>query len=64
VRIRTGPARRYKKVENATAVIWRVLMVVERNFRKLNAPHLLPAVAAGRVYVNGHPTTKDMEDAA
>jgi hypothetical protein len=28
-------------------------MVAEKRFRKLNAPHLLPGVAEGTVYVNG-----------
>lgn len=53
VRLRTGAARRYKKVENATALIWRVLMVAERRFRKLHAPALMEAVADGVEFVNG-----------
>ena len=53
VRLRTNAAKRYKKVENATAVIWKTLMVAEGNFRKLNAPELLAEVAAGATYVNG-----------
>ena len=44
VRLRTGAAKRYKKVENATAVIWKVLRIAERSFRRLNAPELLPDV--------------------
>ncbi len=38
VRLRTGAAKRFIKVSNATAIIWKVLMVVEKGFRKLNAP--------------------------
>jgi transposase-like protein len=53
VRLRTTAAKRFKKVENATALIWKVLTLAERTFRKLNAPHLLPAVYAGVGYVDG-----------
>src|SRR5262249_39976083 len=53
VRLRTTAAKRYKKVENATAVIWKTLMVAEKSFRKLNAPELLAEVADGAVYVDG-----------
>ncbi len=53
VRLRTTAAKRFKKVENATALIWKVLTLAERTFRKLNAPHLLPAVYAGVPYVDG-----------
>jgi putative transposase len=53
VRLRTTAAKRYKKVKNATAVIWKTLLVAETSFRKLNAPELLAEVADGAVYVNG-----------
>jgi putative transposase len=53
VRLRTTAAKRYKKVANATAVIWKTLMVAEKSFRRLNAPELLAAVADGANYVNG-----------
>jgi putative transposase len=42
-----------KKVQNATAVIWKTLLVAEKTFRRLNAPELLADVASGVVYVNG-----------
>jgi transposase-like protein len=38
VRLRTSAAKRFKKVERATAIIWRLLRVAEKRFRKLNAP--------------------------
>jgi transposase-like protein len=57
VRLRTGAARRYRNVGNATALIWKVLMVVEKRFRKLNAPHLLREVYAGVKYVDGKRAT-------
>ncbi|MGH7628043.1 MAG: IS256 family transposase, partial [Gemmatimonadales bacterium] len=53
VRLRTSAAKRFKKVENATALIWKVLLVVEQHFRKLNAPHLCAEVYAGVVYRDG-----------
>ena len=53
VRLRTNAAKRYKRVENACALIWKLLCVAEKSFRKLNAPHLLKDVAVGTKYVNG-----------
>lgn len=53
VRLRTTAAKRYKKVENATAVIWKTLLLAERTFRKLNAPELLAEVAEGVLYADG-----------
>jgi putative transposase len=53
VRLRTGAAKRFKKVENATAVIWKTLLVTEQSFRRLDAPERLPEVAEGVVYVDG-----------
>ena len=53
VRLRTSAAKRYKRTDNAEAIIWKLLMLAERTFRKLDAPQLLPSVAAGDVYVNG-----------
>lgn len=53
VRLRTSAAKRYKKVERATAVIWKTLLVAEKNFRLLDAPELLRDVLNGTTYVNG-----------
>lgn len=53
VRLRTTAAKRFKKVDSATAMIWKILQVAEQTFRRLNAPELLPAVYAGAKYVNG-----------
>jgi putative transposase len=53
VRLRTTAAKRYKKVANATAVIWKTLLVAEQSFERLNAPELLADVADGVEYVNG-----------
>ena len=40
-------------MENATAVIWKTLLVAEQTFRRLDAPELLAEVAEGVTYVNG-----------
>ena len=72
VRLRTSAAKRFKKIESATALIWRLLLVVEQHFRKLNAPHLCAEVYAGVAYQDGERivTTKpqalpeDSEEAA
>jgi putative transposase len=53
VRLRTAAAKRFKKVDNATAVIWKTLLIAEKTFRRLDAPELLADVARGEVYVNG-----------
>ena len=53
VKLRTTAAKRYKKIENATALIWKVLCVAESRFRKLNAPELMPRVYADAQYVDG-----------
>lgn len=53
VRLRTDAAKRYKRVANATALIWKVLLVAERRFRRLDAPELLTEVHHGVTYVDG-----------
>jgi transposase-like protein len=53
VRLRTMAAQRFKKVENATALIWKVLQVAESTFRRLKGAELLPAVYAKVQYVDG-----------
>jgi transposase-like protein len=50
VRLRTDAGKRYKKVANATALIWRLLLVAESTFRRLHHPELLPEVALGTRY--------------
>ena len=53
VRLRTTAAKRFKKVENATALIWKLLQVAESTFRKLKGSALLPAVYAGTRTLDG-----------
>lgn len=47
LRLRTDAAKRFKKVENATVVIWKMLMLAEQRFRRLNAPEKLMQVYLG-----------------
>ena len=66
VRLRTTAAKRFKKVENATALIWKTLLVVEQHFRKLNAPHLCTTVYDGATYRDGVlviPSTRELRAA-
>ena len=53
VRLRTSAAKRFKKVERATAIIWRLLRVAEKRFRKLNAPEQCREVFRGVRYADG-----------
>ncbi|MDR7435958.1 MAG: hypothetical protein QN189_12650 [Armatimonadota bacterium] len=47
LRLRTDAAKRFKKVERATAGIWKTLMVAQKSFRRLNAPELLARATQG-----------------
>jgi transposase-like protein len=64
VRLRTSAGKRYKKVANASALIWKVLMVAEQNFRCLDHPELLAEVAEGAKYVDGVRVTRSTKEAA
>jgi len=53
LRLRTDAAKRFKRVDHATAVIWKMLMVAQTRFRRLNAPELLTDVYYGAQYLDG-----------
>jgi len=53
VRLRTDAAKRFKKVQNATAMIWKLLQVAEKNFRTLKGYWLLSDVYKGKMFVDG-----------
>jgi putative transposase len=59
LRLRTDAAKRFKKVENATAVIFKMLPVAEKRFRRLNAPELPQEVYLGMNFVNGLPEREE-----
>src|SRR4030095_1550791 len=64
LRLRTDAARRFKKVGNALAVIWKMMLVSEKRFRRLHAPELLKDVYNGVKYANGVKVTDETEEAA
>lgn len=64
VRLRTSAAKRFKKVESATALIWKLLTVAEKRFRRLNAPHLLGDVLEGKKFVDGMPVSRHQQKVA
>lgn len=47
LRLRTDAAKRFKKVANATAVTWKMLLIAEQRFRKLDAPERMKEVYLG-----------------
>lgn len=53
VRLRTDAAKRFKKVQSATAMIWKLLLVAEKNFRTLKGYWLLSDVYTGKRFVDG-----------
>ena len=53
LRLRTDAAKRYKRVDRATAVIWKLLLIAEQRFRRLNAPALMREVYDGAYYADG-----------
>lgn len=53
VRLRTEASKRYKKIEGATAMISKLLMVAEQNFRRIKAPELMRKVADRAAYKDG-----------
>jgi transposase-like protein len=64
VRLRTDASRRYKKVENATALIWKVMMVGEKKFRRLDAPQIMREVHEGAIYKDGLRVKDEVEKEA
>ena len=53
LRLRTDAAKRYKKVENATAVIFKMLLLAEQRFRRLAAPERMMQVFLGVQFRDG-----------
>ena len=53
LRFRTDAAKRYKKVDNATAVIWKMLLLAEQRFRRLDAPERMQKVFLGVQFRDG-----------
>lgn len=55
VRLRTDAAKRFKKVDNASTLIWKVLLLAEKSFHKLNSPKLLKDVFNNITFIDGLP---------
>jgi transposase-like protein len=53
LRLRTDAAKRYKKVANATSVTWKMLLIAEQRFRKLDAPDKMKLVYLGTDLMEG-----------
>jgi transposase-like protein len=53
LRLRTDAAKRYKKTENATVIVWKMLMLAEQRFRRLNSPEKMKQVFLGVRFENG-----------
>jgi len=53
LRLRTEASKRYKKAINATAIIWKMLMVAESRFRKLDGQDKLKLVCQGVQFQDG-----------
>ena len=64
VRLRTSAAKRFKRVDSATALIWKLLTVAEKRFRRLDAPNLLKDVFEERKFRDGKPVSAHQRKAA
>jgi len=64
LRLRTDAAKRYKRVDRATAVIWKMLMIAEKRFRRLKAPEVMRDVYDGAQYVDGMAIDDTVEEVA
>jgi hypothetical protein len=53
VRLRTDASRRFKKLANAEAMIWKLLMIAQKSWRALNAPRLMRDVYDGKAFKDG-----------
>jgi transposase-like protein len=53
VRLRTDASRRFKKTQNAEAMIWKLLRVAEKSWRALNAPQLMREVYDAKQFKDG-----------
>lgn len=53
VRLRTDAGKGFKKADNATAMIWKLLQVAEKYFRTLKGYQLLPDVYAVKKFADG-----------
>jgi hypothetical protein len=50
----------FRLVKNATAVIWKMLLVAEQAFRRVKHPELMPVVYRGGMFVDGMLVNKEV----
>lgn len=55
VRLRTSAAKRFKRVDHAVALIWKLMGVAERHWRVLAAPSRCVEVFRGDRFIDGVP---------
>jgi putative transposase len=53
IRLRTNAARRFKRVDNASAMIWKLLRIGEKAWRSLKGSELLRDVYEGKKFLDG-----------
>jgi transposase-like protein len=53
IRLRTNAARRFKRVDNASAMIWKLLRISEKAWRRLKGAELLRDIHERRTFVDG-----------
>ena len=53
VRLRADAARRHKRVDNATAIVWKLLRIGEKTWRRLKGSELLRDVYKGATFIDG-----------
>ncbi len=64
LRLRTDAAKRFKKVDNAIAVIWKLLLVGEKKFRILTASNMCKDVYYGVKFKDGVRISTQAEEVA
>lgn len=51
--LRTTASRHYKRIEGAKAIMWKILLVAEKSWKRLHAPELLPLVSSHVTFKDG-----------
>ena len=64
LRLRTDAVKRFKRVDRDIAVIWKMLLVAEKHFRRLKAPALMREVYLGLDYADGVRNDPTLEQVA
>ena len=64
LRLRTDAAKRYKRVDRATAIIWKMLMIAEQHFSRLKVPGLMKDVYLGAQHLDGMAMQATVEEVA